>query len=159
MFSCGTVFKVEDIAKHYKMNPPDQYCWPVLLSKKKGAAALSLCPEHGSHGGLKGKMHARPNNFDLDYIYKHFTRKPTLGRERRSRLGSGQAWQALMEGTGAPISFASLACCECQANGQATSCVLCGFCGLLQSWGSCVIVGKRYAGNEELAARSRANSA
>lgn len=59
-----------------------------------------------------------------------------------------------MEGTDAPISFASLACCECQANGQATSCVLCGFCGLLQSWGSCVIVGKRYAGNEELAARS-----
>ena len=77
VFSCGTVFKVEDIAKHYKMSPPDQYCWPVLLSKKKGAAALSLCPEHGSHGGLKGKMHTRPNNFDLDYIYKHFTRKPT----------------------------------------------------------------------------------
>ena len=91
-----------------------------------------------------------------------------------------------MEGTDTPISFASLACCECQANEQALSCVQCvsssglegsgptptfqqgksvttfvpssppslATCGLLQPWGSCVIVGKRYAGNEELAARS-----
>jgi hypothetical protein len=77
VFSCGTVFKVEEIAKHYKMSPPDQYCWPVLLSKKKGNAALSLCPEHGTHGGLKAKVHQRPSKFDLNHIYKNFTRKPT----------------------------------------------------------------------------------
>ena len=59
------------------MSPPDQYCWPVLLSKKKGAAALTLCPEHGTHGSIKSKMHTRPSSFDLDYVYKHFTRKPT----------------------------------------------------------------------------------
>ena len=44
LFSCGTVFKIQDIAKHYKMGAANQYCWPVILSKKKGDAALSLCP-------------------------------------------------------------------------------------------------------------------
>ena len=71
------VFKVEEIAKHYKMQPPDQYCWPVLLSKKKGAAALSLCPEHQAHGGLKSNCHMRPAKFDLDHVYKNFVRQPT----------------------------------------------------------------------------------
>ena len=77
VFSCGTVFKIQDIAKHYKMGSADQYCWPVLLSKKKGDAALSLCPEHSTHGDIKAKMHARPSNFSLDHVYKQFTRKPT----------------------------------------------------------------------------------
>ena len=48
-----------------------------MLSKKKGDAALTLCPEHATHGGLKAKVHVRPSNFNLDYIYKNFTRKPT----------------------------------------------------------------------------------
>ena len=77
IFSCGTVFKVKEIAAHYKMGAPDQYCWPVLLSKKKGDAALALCPEHDKHGGIKSKMHVRPAKFDLDHVYKNFTRKPT----------------------------------------------------------------------------------
>ena len=77
LFSCGTVFKIQDIAKHYKMGAANQYCWPVLLSKKKGDAALSLCPEHTAHGNIKAKMHVRPSNFNLDQIYKQFTRKPT----------------------------------------------------------------------------------
>ena len=52
-----------------------------------------------------------------------------------------------MEGTGSPICFSSLACRVCQAGGQA-SCVQCvssSGCGLLQSWGKCVIVGRRGA--------------
>ena len=76
-FLCGTVFKVEEICRHFKMSPPDKYCWPVLLSKKKGAAALELCPEHAAHGDMKQAVHTRPNSFDLDYTYKNFTRKPT----------------------------------------------------------------------------------
>lgn len=65
-----------------------------------------------------------------------------------------------MEGTGAPISFASLACRMCQADGRASSCLLCvtsepfgATCGLRHSWGSCVIVGTHGASDDDLSAR------
>ena len=83
-FSCGVVFKVEEIAKHYAMSPPDQYCWPVLLSTKMGGLALELCPQHQKHGGMKDSVHLRPTDFDLDYIYKNFTRKPTTSENEHA---------------------------------------------------------------------------
>jgi len=83
-FSCGTVFKTADIAKHYNMGDPTQYCWPVLLSKKKGDLALELCPEHATHGGMKTKPHTRPSKFNLDHIYKSFTRQPTKAENEQA---------------------------------------------------------------------------
>jgi hypothetical protein len=83
-FVCGMVFQVENIAKYYQMNPPDQYCWPVLLSKKKGNTALQLCPEHATHGNLKEKVHTRPSKFDLDYIYANFARRPTTSENEHA---------------------------------------------------------------------------
>ena len=49
----------------------------MILSKKKGDATLEICPDHANHGDLKQAVHARPNSFDLDYIYKNFTRAAT----------------------------------------------------------------------------------
>ena len=49
----------------------------VLLSKKKGTEALQLCPNPRAHGDMAASCHRRPQSFDLNYIYKHFTRKPT----------------------------------------------------------------------------------
>jgi hypothetical protein len=73
----GVVVNVEQTSSHYKMSQAEPKCWPVLLTKKKGAAALEICPDHAKHGGLDKPCHKRPNNFDLDYIYKHFARAAT----------------------------------------------------------------------------------
>ena len=73
----GVVFQLDKISKHYNINNSDHLCWPVLLTKKKGADALEICPDHATHGDLKQAVHKRPANLDLDYIYKHFTRGAT----------------------------------------------------------------------------------
>ena len=65
----GVVFHLDKIAQHYKMPNPDQLCWPVLLTKKKGDAALEACPDHATHGDIKQVCHKRPNSFDLAHIY------------------------------------------------------------------------------------------
>ena len=82
-YSCNRVFKVKQIADHYKMGDPSQYCWPVVLSKKKGDEALELCPEHAKHGDIQAKCHARPAKLDLDHIYANFSRKPTSAESER----------------------------------------------------------------------------
>ena len=74
--------KTEQAALHYKMTKPEDMCWPVLLTKKKGEAALELCPDHAKHGGLNAACHKRPKNFDLEYIYKHFTRAATSAENK-----------------------------------------------------------------------------
>jgi hypothetical protein len=74
-FHTGSVFKIKEIADKYKLKPGA--CFAVLLSKKKGDEALQLCPEHASHGGMSAACHKRPANFNLDTIYKQFTRRPT----------------------------------------------------------------------------------
>ena len=78
----GVVFKLDKIAQHYKMPHPDQVCWPVLLTKKQGDAALEICPDHAAHGDLKQAVHKRPANFNLDHIYKHFTRGATAAENK-----------------------------------------------------------------------------
>ena len=52
-------------------------CYAVQLSKKKGNDALQLCPDPKGHGGINSAVHKHPPKFNLDYIYKNFTRAPT----------------------------------------------------------------------------------
>lgn len=84
MWIAGVVFKLDQIAQHYKMARPDHVCWPVLLSKKKGPAALEICPDHATHGDLNQAVHKRPSNFNLDYVYKHFTRAATASENKNA---------------------------------------------------------------------------
>jgi hypothetical protein len=76
------VFKTKEISDHYKIT--DDKCWPVLLTKKMGEEALSICPNHAAHGDLKQAIHRRPNNFDLDHIYKKFTRAATTDENKKA---------------------------------------------------------------------------
>ena len=80
----GVVFKKDKITSHYNIDDPDKVCWAVLLTKKKGDAALELCPHHAAHGDLKQKVHKRPAGFDLDYIYKNFTRAATPAENKKA---------------------------------------------------------------------------
>jgi len=75
LFHSGMVFLSEDIREEYKLK--DDACLPVLLSKKKGDAALEICPDADNHGGMNQACHKRPSNFNLEKIYKDHTRKPT----------------------------------------------------------------------------------
>ena len=79
----GVVFDIKKIAEHYKITDPK--CWPVLLTKKKGNDALSICPDHGAHGDLKQAIHQRPGNLQLNYIYKHFTRAATSDENKKAK--------------------------------------------------------------------------
>jgi len=80
----GVVFKLDYIAQHYKVQRPDHVCWPALLTEKKGDEALAICPDHTNHGDLKAVVHKRPSGFDLDYIYKHFTRGATPEENKKA---------------------------------------------------------------------------
>jgi hypothetical protein len=82
LWIAGVVFKLDQIAQHYKVARPDHICWPVLLSKKKGDAALEVCPDHANHGDLNQALHKRPANFSLDHIYKNFTRAATASENK-----------------------------------------------------------------------------
>ena len=77
LWHCGTVFKNKEVMAYYKVTDPSKLCLPVIFSKKKGDAALQLCPNPAAHGGITSKAHTRPSNFDLNLIYSKYTRKPT----------------------------------------------------------------------------------
>ena len=94
LFLAGTVFKTDEIAQHYKLARPDHLCWPVLLTKKTGEAALELCPDHANHGDLKAAVHTRPKSFDLDFIYKKFTRAPTPDENKKADWKPGKKRKA-----------------------------------------------------------------
>ena len=81
-FHCGVVFKSNEIIDKYKLNK--KCCLAVLLSKKKGADALQSCPDPSTHGDINAAVHKRPANFDLDYIYKHHTRKATAAELKQA---------------------------------------------------------------------------
>ena len=82
LWIAGVVVNIEQVAKHYKVAQPDHMCWPVLLSKKKGDAALQICPDHSTHGDLKQAVHKRPANLNLDFIYKNFARAATIDENK-----------------------------------------------------------------------------
>lgn len=84
LWYAGVVFQTDKIATHHKILKPEDVCWPVLLSKKKGDAALEVCPDHAAHGDLKQACHKRPANFNLDYIYKHFTRGASAAENKKA---------------------------------------------------------------------------
>ena len=81
-FHCGVVFKSNEIIDKYKLNK--NCCLAVLLSKKKGADALMSCPDPAKHGDINAAVHKRPANFDLEYIYKHHTRKATTAELKKA---------------------------------------------------------------------------
>ena len=84
LWYAGAVFQTDKIASHFKIAKPEDFCWPVLLSKKKGDAALEVCPDHAGHGDLKQACHKRPSNFNLDHIYKNFTRGATAAENKKA---------------------------------------------------------------------------
>ena len=92
LFLSGVVFQLDKIAQHYRIANPDRLCWPVLLTKKKGPAALELCPDHATHGDLKQYCHKRPASFDLEYVYKHFTRAATAAENKKA------GWKSVKKG-------------------------------------------------------------
>ena len=75
LFHTGVVLKSKEIMDKYGLDPGA--CLPVLLTKKSGDAALQLCPEHGTHGGMNAKCHKRPKGFDLNFIYKNLRVRPS----------------------------------------------------------------------------------
>ena len=78
-FMAGSVFSPDDLAAKYGFDK-NKKCLPVLLSNKPGAAALELCPNHATHGGLNTEWHKRPNNFNLQQCLKQFGKKATASQ-------------------------------------------------------------------------------
>jgi len=70
LFIAGVVHDLDAICTKWKLQR-DEHCWPVLLSTKQGAAALSLCPAHDTHGGITAKCHKQPPGFDRVAACKH----------------------------------------------------------------------------------------
>jgi hypothetical protein len=75
LFFCGTVVLVDKVKTHCAA--VDGLCLPVVLSKKKGAEALELCPDAGNHGDMNADCHKRPSGLDINHVFKHCTRKAT----------------------------------------------------------------------------------
>lgn len=71
LFIAAKVCDVHAVAEHLKVKPED-HCWPVLFSTKKGEAALALCPEPDKHGGVNSRWHKPPKNFDQARLLKKF---------------------------------------------------------------------------------------
>ena len=79
----GFVYDIDKIAAHCSV-AADAKCWPVLLSNKKGAAALALCPNHSSHGGLSSSFHSSPPGWDRADICKRFSNRATPAQNREA---------------------------------------------------------------------------
>jgi hypothetical protein len=70
LFLAGVVYDLDAICTKWKLQR-NAYCWPVLLSSKIGAAALTLCPAHDSHGDITAKCHKQPPGFNRAVACKH----------------------------------------------------------------------------------------
>ena len=62
LFFGGSVFDIAGLSAHCKCKKADK-CWPVLLTSKTGANALTVCPNHVAHGDLSSPMHTSPPSF------------------------------------------------------------------------------------------------
>jgi hypothetical protein len=90
----GVVFKTDKICSHYNIKTGDHLCWPVLLTQKKGEAALEICPDSANHGDLKQPCHKRPAKFDLKHIYDNFTRAATPAENKKAGWSSKKKTKA-----------------------------------------------------------------
>lgn len=75
LFYCGTVIQVDKLEAYCAASKG--LCLPVVLSTKKGAEALELCPNPEKHGGLEAACHKRPSDLDISHVFKNLTRKAT----------------------------------------------------------------------------------
>ena len=76
LFLAGRVYDAKAIAADFNFKLEDK-CLPVLLSSKKGAEALALCPDHEAHGGLTAACHKAPKGFDTYQIMKKYSQSAT----------------------------------------------------------------------------------
>ena len=76
LFHCGRAIDIKEAAKKCGVQV-GACCWPVLFSKKKGGAALALCPDPASHGGIDSKWHKQPKGFNQDKFFKAYSSAAT----------------------------------------------------------------------------------
>jgi hypothetical protein len=69
------IYDTAKIGEHYTLDP--NHCYPVLLSTKKGGAALALCQHWNEpgHTSLTSDAHAIPKQFDYSHVCNHFATK------------------------------------------------------------------------------------
>ena len=69
------VYDTTAIAKHYSLDA--DHCFPVLLSTKKGGAALALCPHWGEpgHTSLTSAKHVTPKDWNYTHVCSHMATK------------------------------------------------------------------------------------
>ena len=67
------VYDVAAIANHYALDK--DHCFPVLLSTKKGADRLALCPHYGKEGhtSLTSAKHTTPKDFNSAKVNRDLT--------------------------------------------------------------------------------------
>ena len=69
------IYDTDKIAKHYSLDA--DHCFPVLLSIKKGGAALALCPHWGKpgHTSLASEKHVTPKAWNYTHVCAHMAEK------------------------------------------------------------------------------------
>jgi uncharacterized membrane protein YgcG len=69
------IYDTAKIGQHYTLDP--NHCYPVLLSTKKGGAALALCQHWNEpgHTSLTSDAHVIPKQFDYSHVCNHFATK------------------------------------------------------------------------------------
>ena len=80
----STVFDVPAVASHFGVGVKDR-CWPVCLTVKTGAAALSVCPHHkdAAHAHMRCPLHRPPAGFSLDQVIEKFSRPANEGERAK----------------------------------------------------------------------------
>jgi hypothetical protein len=77
------------IGKHYSLD--EDHCYPVLLSIKKGGAALALCPHWGEpgHTSLASEKHVTPKEWNYTHVCAHMAEKRDgATRDRKRKRGA-----------------------------------------------------------------------
>ena len=79
------VYDTAKIAKHYSLDA--DHCFPVLLSTKKGGAALALCPLWGKpgHTSLTSEKHVTPKEWNYTHVCSHMAKKVAKEDHKRKR--------------------------------------------------------------------------
>ena len=69
------IYDTTKIGKHYSLDA--DHCYPVLLSTKKGGAALALCPHWGKpgHTSLTSVKHVAPKEWNYSHVCSHMAEK------------------------------------------------------------------------------------
>lgn len=91
LYLAGMVYDLDAICRKWGLKKAD-HCWPVLLSSKPGAQALSLCPDHTNHGGIKSACHKCPPQFNrATASAAPYAKKATPAQSKEAGCGSGKS--------------------------------------------------------------------